>query len=193
MTVDDKAYLFYLVILLVMVAVWFLYDRRETISQSLQQALIWALIFVGMITAYGFKDVFQAQIFPSSAVQNGEGSVTLTRANDGHFYATLAVNGRDVEFVVDTGATSIVLSQDDAQAIGIDVENLNYFGKSYTANGVVDTASIRLNHITLGDITFYDMRASVNGGELFGSLLGMDYINQFSEFKISGNTLTLTR
>lgn len=193
MTVDDKAYLFYLVILLGMVATWFLYDRRETISQSLQQALIWGLIFVGMITAYGFKDVFHAQLFPSAAVQNGEGSVTLSRANDGHFYATLAVNGRDIEFVVDTGATSIVLSQDDAQDIGIDIENLNYLGQSYTANGIVRTAEVRLNHIELGDITFYDMRASVNGGELNQSLLGMDYINQFSEFKITGNTLTLTR
>ncbi len=193
MTVDDKAYLFYLAILLAMVAGWFLYGRRETIGKSLQQALIWGLIFVGVIIAYGFKDVFKAQIFPSAAVQNGAGSVTLSRANDGHFYATLAVNGQDVEFVVDTGATSIVLSKSDAQDIGIDIENLNFLGQSYTANGVVDTAEIRLNHITIGDISFYDMRASVNGGELHQSLLGMDYINLFSEFKISGNTLTLTR
>ncbi|KAB7615824.1 TIGR02281 family clan AA aspartic protease [Amylibacter sp. SFDW26] len=193
MTVDDKAHLFYMLILLVMVGGWFLYDRRETLSQSIQQALIWGLIFVGVIIAYGFKDVFQSQVFPSAAVQNGEGSITLSRANDGHFYATLAVNGQDIKFVVDTGATSIVLSKDDAQDIGIDVMNLNFLGQAYTANGVVDTASVKLNHITLGDITFYDMHASVNGGELFESLLGMDYINQFSEFKISGNTLTLTR
>ena len=179
MTVDDKAYLFYLVILLAMVALWFLYDRRETISQSLQQALIWGLIFVGVITAYGFKDVFQSQIFPSSAIQNGKESVTLSRANDGHFYATLEVNGEDVEFVVDTGATSIVLSKSDAQVIGINTSNLNFLGQSYTANGVVETAEVRLNHIVLADITFYDMRASVNGGDLHQSLLGMDYINLF--------------
>jgi len=193
MTVDDKAYLFYMLILLFMVGAWFLYDRREGLGKSLQQAMIWGLIFVGVIIAYGFKDVFQSQLFPSAALQNGAGSVTLSRANDGHFHATLTVNGRDVDFVVDTGATLIVLSKDDAQAIGIEVENLNFLGQSYTANGVVSTADVRLNHITLGDMILYDMRASVNGGELHQSLLGMDYINQFSEFKISGDTLTLTR
>jgi aspartyl protease family protein len=193
MTGDDKAYLFYLILLLIFISGSFLYSKRESFSQTMQQALIWVLIFVGAITAYGFKDVFMAQIYPSSARINGAGSVTLSRANDGHFYASLNVNGRNVEFVIDTGATAIVLSKKDAETIGINTNNLNYMGQAYTANGVVRTAFVELGVVKLGNITDYDLPASVNGGELFGSLLGMDYLNLFSEFKINGNTLTLTR
>ena len=193
MSGHDKAYLFYMIILLVGVGGGFLYSRRKNISQSVQQALIWVLIFVGVIIAYGFKDVVRAQIFPSSAAQNGENSVTLSRATDGHFYANLQINERYIEFVIDTGATAIVLSKVDAQRIGIETETLSYLGSAQTANGTVSTAFVRLNVVKLGGIIDYDLPASVNGGELYGSLLGMDYINLFSEFKINGDTLTLTR
>jgi aspartyl protease family protein len=193
MTTDDKAYAFYLILLLVVVGSSFLFSRRGNLNQTVQQVLIWILIFVGVIIAYGFGDVLKSQLFPSSFVQNGTGSVTLTRANDGHFYATLDVNGRDIEFVIDTGATAIVLSKNDAQHIGIDTNNLNYLGSAQTANGTVSTAFVNLGVVKLGDILDYDLPASVNGGVLSSSLLGMDYLNLFSEFKINGKLLTLTR
>lgn len=190
---DDKARAFYLILLLVAIGGSFLFTRRENLSQSVQQALIWVLIFVGIIIAYGFKDVFKAQIYPSAAVQVGEKSVSFTRAADGHFYATLDINAHNIYFVIDTGASSIVLSKDDAENIGIDTSALNYFGRSETANGTVSTAFVELDVVKLGNITDYNLPASVNGGELFGSLLGMNYINLFSEFRINGDTLTLTR
>jgi aspartyl protease family protein len=193
MSGDDKAYLFYMVLLLVFIGGSFIYSRRESINQTMQQALIWVLIFVGVIIAYGFQDTLKSQIFPSSVMQNGVGSVMLTRARDGHFYAMLEINGQDIEFVIDTGASAIVLSKDDARRIGIDADNLNYLGHAQTANGAVKTAFVNLEIVRLGDITDYDLPASVNGGELFGSLLGMDYLNLFSEFKMTGQTLTLTR
>jgi aspartyl protease family protein len=193
MSGSDKAYLFYMVILLVFIAGSFLYSQRDKLSQTLQQAMIWGLIFVGTITAYGFSDVFKEQIFHSTAVQNGTASVTLSRANDGHFYASLKINDSFVEFVIDTGASAIVLTKDDAQRVGIDTDSLNYLGQAQTANGTVSTAYTRLGSVALGDIIDYNLSASVNGGELFGSLLGMDYLNLFSEFRITGNTLTLTR
>ncbi len=193
MSGDDKAYFFYMATLLTFIAGSFLYSQRGKFSQTLQQAMIWGLIFVGTITAYGFSDVFQKQIFPSTAVQNDAGSVTLSRANDGHFYANLKINDRFVEFVIDTGASAIVLTKDDAQRVGIDTDSLNYLGQAETANGTVSTAYTRLGSVALGDIIDYNLPASVNGGELFGSLLGMDYLNLFSEFRINGDTLTLTR
>lgn len=125
MTTDDKAYAFYLIILLVAIGGSFLYSRRESFGKTVQQALIWILIFVGVIIAYGFGDVFKAQLYPSSAIQNGVGSVTLTRARDGHFYASLRINDRDIEFVIDTGATAVVLSKKDAEYIGIILRRLN--------------------------------------------------------------------
>lgn len=193
-TSEETARAIYLIVLIVGIGVsFFFYRRRDSLSKTVQQALIWGLIFFGVITAYGFKDMFLAQIYPSTAVQTSENTITLSRARDGHFYATLEINGTDVTFVVDTGASAIVLSKTDAKQIGIDTDNLNYLGTAYTANGPVSTAYVTLNTVTLGSNTDYDLPASINGGDLDISLLGMDYINLYSEFRIQQDTLTLVR
>jgi len=171
----------------------FLFSRRGKLNQTLQQAMIWGLIFVGAIIAYGFKDVLKAQIYPSQAVQIASDSITLARSRDGHFHADLSVNGHSIDFIIDTGASGVVLSKKDAQSIGIVTGNLNFLGTASTANGQVRTASIKLGVVKLGNFVDYDVPASVNDGELFGSLLGMDYLNRFSEFRINGDTLTLSR
>ncbi len=193
MSPDSKARVFYLLILLIFIGGSYLYSQRGKLSQTLQQAMIWGLIFIGVIISYGFKDVLKAQIYPCPAVQSASNSITLTRARDGHFHGDLSVNGHSVDFIVDTGASGIVLSKKDAQSIGIDVKYLNYLGTANTANGVVDTAFVKLSVVKLGNFVDYDVPAFVNKGELFGSLLGMDYLNRFSEFRINGNTLTLSR
>ncbi len=156
------------------------------------QAAVWALIFAGVLIAYGFKDTLQQQFAPASAVQSSDG-FEVVRANDGHFYLTLEVNGRNITFFVDTGATDIVLSQDDAEKIGIDLDALAFLGRANTANGVVETASTVLDRIVLGDIVDERVRASVNGGEMRGSLLGMSYLSKFSEISMRGDRLILRR
>jgi len=112
MSGDDIAYLSYLGILLFFIGSGFLYSRRGRLSQTLQQAAIWGLIFVAVIIAYGFSDTLQSQLFPSRASQISAGSYALERQSDGHFYLTLKVNSKAVEFIVDTGATQIVLSKE---------------------------------------------------------------------------------
>ena len=81
----------------------------------------------------------------------------------------------------------------DAARIGFDPNELRYYGRAGTANGTVRTADVRLEVVRLGDITDYGVPASVNEGDLFGSLLGMSYLNRFSELRISGNEMFLTR
>ncbi len=193
MTGDDRAYLAYLAILLFFIGSGFLYSRRGKLSQTLQQAAIWALIFIGVIIAYGFSETLQSQLFPSQASQTDAGDYTLNRQRDGHFYLTLKVNGTPIEFIVDTGASQIVLTQKDARAVGLEPDNLAFLGRANTANGIVKTASVVLNLVQLGDIDDLDVGAEVNGGEMDGSLLGMTYLSRFQELSIRGNTLTLTR
>ena len=94
-------------------------------------------------------------------------------------------------FVVDTGATEIVLSRADAKRAGIAMDDLLFFGRANTANGVVETAPVRLDRLSLGDQEARNIRAFVNGGEMEGSLLGMAYLNRFSRIEISGNELRL--
>lgn len=192
MSGDERAYFFYLLILLLFVGAGFLFGQREKLSTTLMQAAIWVLIFAGVLIAYGFKDTLQQQFAPSRAVQSGA-EFEVVRANDGHFYLTLEVNGKDLEFFVDTGATDIVLSQEDAAFVGVDVDSLAFLGRASTANGVVETASTVLSRIVLGDVVDRDVRASVNGGEMRGSLLGMSYLSRFSEISLRGDRLILIR
>ncbi|WP_069299466.1 retropepsin-like aspartic protease family protein [Neptunicoccus sediminis] len=190
MSGDERAYFFYLTLLLLFVGSGFLFGYRQKMGKSLQQAAIWGLIFVGVIIAYGFSDTLKQQIMPSRATISSDGYV-VQRARDGHFYLALEVNGKTVPFVVDTGATSIVLSRQDAIKVGIDPDSLSYLGRANTANGVVETASTVLDRVALGELVDYDVRASVNGGEMNGSLLGMAYLSRFSEISMRGDRMIL--
>ena len=190
MPTDDSALIFYLLILLVGVGSFFFGDFRNRFSHLVQQAIIWTVIFATVTVLFAYREEFAARISPGEVTQDGE-TIILTRARDGHFYATLTINGIDVDFVVDTGATQVVLSQDDAARIGIDPDALAYLGRANTANGVVRTAGVRLDEVAFGDRLDRNLRASVNEGRLETSLLGMTYLSRFTRIEIEANKLRL--
>lgn len=188
----DTAYLIYLGLLLLFIGGGLFFMSRSEIGKSLQQAMIWGLIFLGVIAAYGLKDFIAPQLFPSQGYASGD-EIRFRKADDGHFYAQLQVNGVAIDFVVDTGATSLVLTQDDAERVGINVDELTFPGRASTANGMTGTERVTLKLVELGDISDRNVRASVNEGELFESLLGMEYLSRFGEIRIKGDVLTLVR
>lgn len=159
--------------------------------RNLQNAAIWLLIFLSMIVLYSFRGNIERELFPRSAVQQIGDEIVLSRARDGHFYATLTINDADITFVVDTGATNVVIARDDALRIGLDPNNLNFFGRAQTANGEVRTANVRLDTVEFGGQIDRNLPASVNGGDLNTSLLGMSYLSRFQTIQISGNELRL--
>ncbi len=188
---DDTARLIYLVVLAAFIGTYLFSDFRNRLSQTLQMVAVWALIFMAAIAAYSFRDVIGGGMFTSTP-QLAEAGFSVQRQEDGHFYLVLQANGHDVEFVVDTGATDIVLNQSDATAIGIDVSRLDFVGQASTANGTVSTAEARLDSLNAPDLELRDVRVSVNGGQLDRSLLGMSYLNRFSGISIEGDRMTLT-
>ena len=117
----------------------------------------------------------------------------MPRARDGHYYLTLQINGNPIRFVVDTGATEMVLTQADAARVGLDLDSLNYLGRANTANGEVRTAFVRLDQVALGGIVDQNVPAVVNEGEMEGSLLGMGYLQRWGRIEIAGGELVLTR
>ncbi len=125
MSGDDLAYLSYVGLFLLVFGSGFLYRQRGKMGQTFQMAAIWVLIFVAAIIAYGFKDTLQSQLFPSRASLTTAGGYELERQRDGHFYLTLDVNGQAVEFIVDTGASEIVLTQRDADKVGLDPDQFS--------------------------------------------------------------------
>lgn len=191
-TPDETARLVYLLVLGLGIGFFFLYGRRRW-GRALRDIGVWALIFAMVIIAYGFRDVLRQELFPASMVQLEGGSIALRRGADGHFRAELEVNGEPVRFIVDTGASDMVLSLRDAARVGIDPGLLSFTGRARTANGVVPTASVRLASVRFGNFVDDGVRASVNAGALESSLLGMGYLNRFSRIEIAGDRMILYR
>jgi aspartyl protease family protein len=190
---DGYARLIYLVLLGTAVAGYFFAENRQSLGKTTQQAAIWGLIFIGTIAGVGLWSDIRSTVSPQQMIFGEEGRVEVPRARDGSFYLTLEIDGTPVKFVVDTGASDVVLTREDAGRIGIDVENLAFFATATTANGEVPIAPVTLGRVQLGAISDRNLRATVNGGELFNSLLGMTYLNRFQRIEIAGNTLILTR
>jgi aspartyl protease family protein len=192
MDADSLARLAFLVLLALALGGWFLMQARQSPSRTLQALAVWGLIFLGLVAGYGLWHDIRDDIAPRQAVM-GDGRVSVPRGPDGHYHLTLRVNGAPVDFVVDTGATDIVLSRADAARAGIDVGALRFTGQARTANGTVPTARVRLATVELGGHVDRDLRAVVNGGDLDGSLLGMGYLHLFTRIEIAGGELVLTR
>ena len=150
---DTWARVAYLLLLLAFVAGFFLTGRRHRIGRSLRDFAVWVLIFAMVVIAYGFRDVLRDELLPASMVSHPDGSIELRRASDGHFHAEALVNGVPVRFLVDTGASEVVLSAADAVRVGIDPASLSFIGRARTANGVVATAPVRLARVELGGWT----------------------------------------
>lgn len=189
----DQARLFYLALLGIAIAAALVHRYRGRLGTGLQHLAVWALIFLGLVIAYGFKDQLATQLFPDRAQPAGAGAVALTRADDGHFYARLAVEGTEVRFLVDTGASSVVLSRADAARVGLDVDALDYVVPASTANGTVMGAPVTLRRIELGGIADHDVRALVNDGRMRTSLLGMSYLGRFRRLSVEDDRLLLER
>lgn len=185
--------LIYLVLLLVMVVTWFVAQNRESLGKTVQQALAWVLIFVGIIAAIGLWDDIRSTLRPTQSVITSTGQIEAPRAPDGHYYLTLQINGEPVDFLVDTGASEMVLTLNDARRVGLSLDNLVYTGRAMTANGEVRTARVWLDTVALGLVEDGDVTAWVNEGEMDQSLLGMGYLRRWSRIEITDQALVLTR
>lgn len=179
----------YLAIILVALGGWVMVEFRQRMGQALRMALAWGLIFVGIVAGYGLWSDIRQDILPMQEVA-ADGTVEVPRAADGHYYLTLTINGTEVPFMVDTGASGMVLAAKDAERLGIDPASLSFLGEANTANGVVRTARVTLPTVELGPFRNQDFRAFVTEGALEQSLLGMDYLGQF-RMEFAGGRLVL--
>lgn len=190
---DTQARSFYLILLGAFILLAVFTHYRGRMGQAAQHAAIWVLIFIGAVIAIGFSGQLTEQLYPERAMSAGDGALSFRRAPDGHFYVTAEVNGAPVRFMVDTGATVLVLTRTDARAAGIDPAGLNFIQPTQTANGQVMSAPVRLDEITIGDVVDRNVPASISGGGLGRSLLGMSYLDRWHSMRIEGDTLYLVR
>ena len=195
----DRMNAVYLSLLLLIVLAGAVSIRREDISRTVRNALVWLCIFAVVVLAASFRDDagalfgrLRGEIDPAGGSQTANGEFRIRARDDGHFWVRASVNGEATLFLIDTGASDIVLTASTARRVGIDVANLRHDGVASTANGIVRTASSTIRLIEIGPIARSDLRVSVSGGELETNLLGMRYLNTLSGWRVEGQTLILS-
>ncbi len=171
---------------------------RANPKSALRNAAIWVAIFVGLTGILAFKDDaafigkrFLGAISPMQGMTHDDGSVSFPAGPDGHFRVQAMVNGGRVTFMVDTGATDIVLAPSDARRIGFDPAMLEFDQLAQTANGTVRGAAIRLDSLIVGPIDMGQLPATVNGADMAESLLGMEFLNRLAGWRVENGVLTL--
>ncbi len=128
----------------------------------------------------------------SASPAAGPRSVAIGRDHRGHFQANGRVDGRQVSFMVDTGASVIALTERDADRLGIRPSRNSFTAAVSTANGVVRAAPVMLNSVDIGGLVVRDVRALVvPGGALNENLLGLSYLTRLKRFEYSNNKLLL--
>lgn len=113
------------------------------------------------------------------------------RARDGHFYVEAQINGASVRFLVDTGATYVSLSPEDARAAGVRVFDSDYTLRTMTANGVSRVAPVTLRQVELDQLRLFDVRAVVMERPMPVSLLGMSFLSRLQGYETRNDELVL--
>jgi aspartyl protease family protein len=127
-----------------------------------------------------------------SASGSTYGQASIVKSPDGHFWADAQVNGsHPVHFLVDTGATAVALTANDARSLGIDPSSLDYRYTVTTANGPARAAAVKLGDISVDRAEVEDVQAFVIDQGLQTSLLGMTYLGRLSKFEATQDTLVL--
>jgi aspartyl protease family protein len=184
--------------LLLVFVILALASTRRRLSTIVLQLGAWALIMLVLVAGYGYRAELQdlagrltAELMPAQGVETTPGMVRFGRALDGQFWINAKVDGENLRFLVDTGASGVVLTLADAERLGYDPERLAFTQQADTANGTTREAPILLDEIRIGSIRFTRVPATVTSGDLHNSLLGMHLLERLSSLEIRKDTLTI--
>jgi aspartyl protease family protein len=193
----DSASLAAQVAMLVLLMSSLILGWRGSANQALRYAAIWLGIGFVLVAAYAYRNELSpfwtrvaGEVNPAMPVQRSSAEVVLRRASDSHFYVDADINGTNVRMLADTGASMVVLSESDAERVGINLDQLDYTIPVSTANGQTMAARVTLDEIQVGSIVRRDVRAAVTKG-LSGSLLGMSFFETLSGFAMESDELVL--
>lgn len=128
---------------------------------------------------------------PRDPVSTGR-SLTVEAGRNGHFALQSRVNGVFTDFVVDTGASLVVLRETDAGNAGLHPMPAAYTATVSTANGKAKAAPVKIDRIEVGGITVYDVPALVMADDLLDkNLLGMAFLSRLKRYEVAGGRLVM--
>ncbi len=123
----------------------------------------------------------------------GGGDIRLSRRGDGHFYANPSIGGRQLDVMVDTGASFVALTGEDARAAGLDWSEADLQPVARGASGVVEGVPVMIDSIELGGTEMRDVEAAIVPEGLPVTLLGQSYLRRFQRVEIEGDAMVLSR
>lgn len=172
--------------------------------RMLSEAALWAGF--GMVTVLAFTHfeefaelavprlatLDRAYAAAEPAPARSSGGVELKADGHGHFIATAQVNGSGIDVMIDTGASLVALTAEDAERVGVRVRPSDFTQRVATANGHAKVAPVLLHSISIGDVTVRNVRAVVaEAGRLETTLLGMTFLSRVGRVEMSGGRLIL--
>ncbi len=171
---------------------------RERLSQALEAGMFWAVVGLMLVVGYTYRfelhtavDRVLAELMPSRAASFAR-TVEIVRGHGGDFSVATHVNGARVPMVLDTGASSVVLTQEAARAAGLPLEILTYTVNVETANGRTQAAPVTIDRLAIGGLLERSVPALVaQPGQLKNNLLGMSFLNRLESWEVRGEKLLM--
>jgi aspartyl protease family protein len=184
--------------LLALISSGLLFRRRINFREAGRHIAIWLGVAFVLVLGYSYQEQIgdavirvKSELLPGQPSLSGEGVITLTKGSDRHFHVTGLANGSRINFLIDTGATGIALSPEDAKRIGIDLSRLEYTHVFETANGLGRGAPWHLDTLSVGPIEFRNVAVTINQADMNGSLLGMSFLDRLGSYEVTGRKLIL--
>ena len=183
------------ILMAIMLLLGTLMSRREKPARMLTMMLAWISIFGGGFVLFTFRDDlgYVAQRLRSEAtgepVTEGR-EVRIPMAIDGHFWVDARLNGQDVKFLVDSGATMTTIGTETARAAGIEV-NPQRNQVVRTGNGIIKVATGRADMLEVGPIERRDMNLHIAGTDADLNVLGMNFLSSLQRWGVEGRWLVL--
>jgi aspartyl protease family protein len=178
----------------IMLVLGALMARREPAAKLFTMALAWVAIFGAGFVLFTFRDNLgwvaqrlKAEAVGTAVEQGGETRIPM--AIDGHFWVNAKLNGRDVKFLVDSGATTTTIDRDTAKAAGVQISSRRDLYVR-TGNGVIRVASGRADELVVGGITRNDVALEIADNDDL-NVLGMNYLSSLSRWGVEGRWLVL--
>jgi aspartyl protease family protein len=202
MDIDQFARVAYMLALLVLVTGFGYFFYHSRIGEMIRAALFWGMIALLLALVYSYRfelETISGRLLSEllvnrpATVSTGEGvTVQVARARGGDFSVQAQVNGAAVNMLVDTGASSVVLTQEAAKAANLPLDLLKYDVLVETASGRTRAASVVLDRVSVGGIVERRVPALISApGDLKTSLLGMTFLNRLQSFEVSGGRLMM--
>ena len=184
--------------ILALVASGIAFAPRIPFGETMRNLAIWVGVVAVLVLGFSFQDELQfvwqrvrSELVPGYPAVTAENEMVLGESAGGQYRVIGRVNGLEVNFLVDTGASDTVLTPSDAERLGYNLEGLEFSRIYQTANGLGRGAPTQLDTLSVGPLVLYDFPASINETDMGSSLLGMSFLRQLDSFEVRDRRLYL--